>query len=78
MNRSLPRGGFRYRSSDTSRPSRSGGAVLGSGRLVGGVTGDRRQAGTDALNVIRNYGKPSLDTLCATNTRMEVEVGQCC
>jgi len=54
MNRATPRGDFRHRSSDPGGASRSGGAVPGSGRLVGGVAGDRRQAGTDALSLVRS------------------------
>ena len=37
MNRPMPRGAFRYRSSDSSRPSRFAGALPRIGRLVGGA-----------------------------------------
>jgi len=91
MNRSLPRGDFRYRSSDPSGPSRPARALSSTGRLVGGTAVDRRLARTDALNVSQHGGfergrtksalratLAPLETLCATSVRMEGIVGQCC
>jgi|HubBroStandDraft_1064217.scaffolds.fasta_scaffold01566_7 hypothetical protein len=90
MNRPMPRGDFRYRGSDSSRPSRFGGAMPRARGLVVGVAGDRRQAKIEALNVSQHGGferkrtPPAqretvapLETLCATSVRMGEIVGQC-
>jgi hypothetical protein len=90
MNRPMPRGDFRHRSADPSRPSRSARALPGAVRLVCGVAADRREAMTCALNAKKHGGfergrtnpalrKPvaPLETLCATGVRTEEMVGQC-